>query len=345
MFGRARLGVALYTRGCRDVELRSCLVNPIGAIRTKKWKPFHSMYRTNYLRKLREDQAAETKAQQAAAAAAEGLEEEEDFDVNFSAVPSPDDPKVMTTPFQATRILRCCDVFPDPKAKVELWAKLNVDLTRESVRGTCQLPHGLKTDVKILAFCADDEVEEMLQAGADIAGISEPIRKINQGWLGFDRCIATPSIMPQVMKVARILGPRKLMPNPRSGTVVQNLKVAIKEAKGGTMLEYRAEGDGEVRATIADVGFSDAKLLENLKFFVQTLLRARPRGAGSSAGSAGGVPGKPGKGTAAPLIPLGGGAGETKDAYFLEASIHIQAGPSVRVDPEAILPTSVGYFR
>merc|ERR1711879_518384 len=114
--------------------------------------------------------------------------------------------------------------------------------------------------------CPDDEIEEMLKAGADNAGITEPVRRIGQGWLGFDRCLATPGIMPQVMKIARVLGPKKMMPNPKSGTVVANLKQAIKEAKGGTLLEFRAEGEGEVVATIADTGFSDAQVLENLKF-------------------------------------------------------------------------------
>merc|ERR1712203_945640 len=110
----------------------------------------------------------------------------------------------------------------------------------------------------------------MLAAGADVAGITDVVRRINQGWLEFDRCLATPAIMPQVMKIAKILGPKKLMPNPKSGTVVQNLKVAINEAKGGTLLEFRAEGAGEVRAIIADSEFSDAKVLDNMKFLVQT---------------------------------------------------------------------------
>eukprot|EP00928_Gymnodinium_smaydae_P056827 TRINITY_DN4013_c0_g2_i1.p1 TRINITY_DN4013_c0_g2~~TRINITY_DN4013_c0_g2_i1.p1 ORF type:complete len:378 (+),score=97.06 TRINITY_DN4013_c0_g2_i1:36-1136(+) len=330
-----------HSRGAERLPpaLGGCLASPVGSIRTKKWKPFHSMYRSNHLRKLAEAKAAEAKAQQAAAAEA-AREAEEDWDQPLSAAtPRADEPHVMTTPFQATRILRACDVFPDTAAKVEFWTKLNVDLTRESVRGTVHLPHGLQTSIKVLAFCPDDEVQEMIKAGADVAGITEPIRKINQGWLEFDRCIATPAVMPQVMKVAKILGPRKLMPNPRSGTVVQNLKQAIREAKGGTLLEYRAEGDGELRATIADANFPDAKLLENMKFLVQTLLRARPRSAAAAADP---------KAKAPPTALLGGaGAGaEVKDSYFLEASLKLgEDGPPVRVDPESMLPSSVGYFR
>eukprot|EP00929_Paragymnodinium_shiwhaense_P034202 TRINITY_DN18643_c0_g1_i2.p1 TRINITY_DN18643_c0_g1~~TRINITY_DN18643_c0_g1_i2.p1 ORF type:complete len:303 (+),score=56.11 TRINITY_DN18643_c0_g1_i2:323-1231(+) len=302
------------------------------------------MYRANHIKKLRETQrAAEAAQREEQRLAKEAMrldaEDEDDFiDVAPSLEPHPDDPKVATTPFQATRLLRAFDVFPERGAPVNFWTRLNVDLTREAVRGTCHLPHGLKTDIKVLAFCQDHEMQEMLEAGADIAGISDPIRRINSGWLGFDRCIATPAIMPQVMKVAKILGPRKMMPNPKSGTVVQNLPAAIKEAKGGTLLEYRAEGEGEVRVTIGDAtSFSDAQILDNMKFLVQVLLRARPRG-GASAKSAD-----------TPMIAVPGGVGQardsTKDVYFLDATLQIGTGPAVHVDNEAILPTSVGYFR
>lgn len=304
----------------------------VGAVRTKKWKPFHNMHKLNKLRELRRKQLEDAHAQGPG-----------DVASDKEIVQRPDEPLVATTPFQATRLMRAFDVFRDPGTAVHFLTRLNVDLTRESVRGTCHLPHGLATKMRVLAFCPDDQAAELLEAGADFAGISDPLRRINQGWLGFDRCLATPAIMPQVMKVAKVLGPRKLMPNPRSGTVVQNLKQAIREVKGGTFLEYRAEGAGEVRAVIADASFSDAKVLENMKFLVQTLLRARPRGAaGASGGSAGArAPG-------AALIPgQPVAAGEAaKDAYFLEASLQLGAsGPQMRVDAETMLPASVGYFR
>lgn len=301
----------------------------IGAVRTKKWKPFHNMYRANKLKDIRRKASdeAQAAAAEAGVAAASGQ-------VNTSA--RSDEPRVATSPFQATRLLRAFDVFPEKASSVRFWTRLSVDLTREAIRGTCHLPHGLETDVRVLAFCPDDEAEEMLAAGADVAGITDVIRRINQGWFGFDRCLATPAIMPQVMGVAKILGPRRMMPNPRSGTVVANLKAAIKEAKGGTLLEYRAEGEGEVVVTIADASFADAQLLENMKFFVQTLLRARPRGAGAG-----------GDAKKAPLIPgQQGKAADAKDAYFLEASLQLGAkGPLVRVDTDSMMPASVGYFR
>ncbi|CAE7812281.1 DRC4, partial [Symbiodinium necroappetens] len=285
-------------------------------------------YRANRLREIRQKEAEEAKVAAAEAASSEG-----------TTVRKASEVRVGTSPFQATRLMRAFDVFPEEDSLVTFWTRLQVDLTRESVRGTCHLPHGLSRDVRVLAFCPDDQVEEMLAAGADFAGITEPLRRINQGWLGFDRCLATPSIMPRVLSVAKILGPRKLIPNPKSGSVVTNLQAAIKEAKGGTLLEYRAEGEGEVKATIADTNFSDAKILENLKFLVQTLLRARPRS--STAGEQTDAMRKP------PGTPLIKGKGpnpsESKDLYFQEAYLRLGTrGPPIRMDPESLMPSSVG---
>lgn len=304
------------------------LAGSLGSVRTKKWKPFHNMYRANFLRELRKKEFEAAKA-----AAADGTQE------LGQVVTRPNEPIVSTTPFQAARLLRAFNVYSDESEKVTFLTRLNVDLSRESVRGTCNLPHGLKTQIKVLAFCPDEEAEEMLKAGADFAGITDPLRRINQGWLGFDRCFATPAIMPQVMKVAKLLGPRKMMPNPKSGTVVTNLRQVIQEAKSGTMLEFRAEGAGELKATIADMSFSDAKILDNMKFLVQTLMRARPRTGSSTSGGTGGKP--------VPLIPTQKTAStETKDVYFMEAGLQLAgAGTLVRVDPDSMLPASTGYFR
>jgi len=296
------------------------------------------MYRINKVREIRRKKAEAIQAEtEMSAAVASGAMAKPKVDVN--------EPRVSTSPFQAVRIMRAFDVFPDGEASVRFWTKLNVDLTRESVRGTCHLPHGLQTKVRVLAFCPDDEAAEMIAAGADFAGITEPVRRINQGWLGFDRCLASPAIMPQVLKIAKVLGPRKLMPNPKSGTVVPNVKQAIKEVKGGTLLEYRAEGEGELRATIADGGLSDAQTLDNMKFLVQTILRARPRTATGGTGAS-----SPGTTKLSSLIPGGKGgqqkADASKDQYFLEASLQLlPAGPPIRVEPETMMPASTGYFR
>jgi len=308
----------------------------LGAVRTKKWKPFHSMYRANFLKELRRKQAEAD-----AAAQAQGSEASELFSPGL--VTPRKEPEVLTTPFQATRMMRAFDIFPQDGDTFQFWTRLNVDLTRESVRGTCNLPNGLARKVKIVAFCPDHEADEMIKAGADFAGITDISRRIGQGWLGFDKCLATPSIMVQVMKLARVLGPRKMMPNPKSGTVVTNLKQGIQEAKSGSLLEFRAEGEGEVRALIGDAAFTDAMLLDNLKFFVQTLMRNRPRGA---SGTPTGQP------APTPLIqaqskPVAGASTESgSDTYFVEASLKLGAsGPVIPLDCTTILPTSVGYYR
>ncbi|CAK9095597.1 unnamed protein product [Durusdinium trenchii] len=296
----------------------------VGSVRTKGWKPFHSMYRANRLREIRQKEA---EAAQVAAAEAEAAADAR------TLARKANEPRVGTTPFQAARLMRAFDVLPEREALVTFSTRLNVDLTRESVRGTCYLPHGLSTKIRVLAFCPDDQIQEMMEAGADVAGITEPLRRINQGWMGFDRCLATPSIMPQVMKVAKVLGPRKMMPNPKSGTVVPNLKTAIKEAKSGSLLEYRAEGEGDLKATIGSAEFSD----------VQTLLRARPRSSTAGEDSARTPPGAPGK----PLIGKSQGSSpEVKDMYFREAYVRLGSnGPPIRIDPESMMPSSVGYFR
>lgn len=276
------------------------------------------------------------KKQAEAASAARAGDDSEAAEVN---IVRPNEPSVATTPFQATRLMRAFDVFPNPDALMQFKVKVNVDLTRESVRGICNLPHGLQTKVKVLAFCSDEEADDMLKAGADVAGITEPLRRIGQGWLGFDRCLATPGIMPQVMKVARVLGPKKMMPNPKSGTVVDNLREAIREAKGGTLLEYRAEGAGEIKVTLGDASFPDAKVLDNMKFFVQTLLRARPRNTATSSAATPASPGAGGKKAAV-------SSDDGKDVYFLESTLKLDpAGAVIAIDPETILPASVGYFR
>jgi len=133
---------------------------------------------------------------------------------------------------------------------VTLATHLNVDLTRQSVRGVVNLPYALPAKIKVLAFCTDEEAKEMIALGADFAGITDVSQRIEKGWLGFDRCIATPSIMRRVLPLAKILGPAGLMPSPRSGTVVENLRVAIKETKAGNQLEYRAKGEGDCDAVI-----------------------------------------------------------------------------------------------
>jgi large subunit ribosomal protein L1 len=246
---------------------------------------------------------------------------------------------------------------------ISLSMLLDIDTKRQSVRGVCQLPHGLKSSSKILVFCSDFDAQEMLDAGADFAGMNELLQRIGKGWTGFDRCIATPAVMPQVMKVAKILGPRKLMPNPKSGTLVTDLKRAIVEAKSGAQLEYRTlETDPRVEVKIGSLDAPLQANLENIKFIVREILKHKSRQSGSGAGddnsaarlvTTGGISMIPNLEKLAKILnekkressSLGTGNGKKKGLFIQSATIQVGDGPAVQLDPELILPSSPAYYR
>ncbi len=163
---------------------------------------------------------------------------------------------------------------------VDLSVNLGVDPRHadQIVRGTVSLPNGTGKEVKVLVMAKGDKVDEAIEAGADFAGSDEYVEKIQGGWTGIDVVIATPDMMAHVGKLGRILGPRGLMPNPKSGTVTMDVAKAVKEVKAGK-IEYRVDKNGIIHASIGKVQFEALQLLENARALMDALVRAKPSAA------------------------------------------------------------------
>ncbi|NQU04749.1 MAG: 50S ribosomal protein L1 [Calditrichaeota bacterium] len=160
---------------------------------------------------------------------------------------------------------------------VEISLNLGVDPRKsdQMIRSTVALPHGVGKVVRVLVLCKEDRVKEAQDAGADYVGVDEFIDKINDGWLEFDACIGTPDAMPQISKVARILGPRGLMPNPKTGTVTNDITATVKEIKAGR-LSFRVDKYGIIHLPVGKASFDKDKLRDNIKALVTTIQRLRP---------------------------------------------------------------------
>jgi len=146
------------------------------------------------------------------------------------------------------------------------------------VRGTVVLPHGTGKNVRVLVLAKGDKEREAQEAGADHVGSDEFFKKIQGGWLDVDAIVATPDLMGEVGKLGRVLGPRGLMPNPKSGTVTFDVAKAVKELKAGK-IEFRVDKGANVHAPVGKASFSEDRLLENARVFVRELVRARPTAA------------------------------------------------------------------
>jgi len=165
-------------------------------------------------------------------------------------------------------------------ASVDAAIRLGVDPRKadQQIRGAMVLPHGTGKDRTVLVFAKGAKVQEALDAGADYAGDAEYIEKVTGGWMDFDVVVATPDMMAEVGKLGRVLGPRGLMPNPKTGTVTMDVKKAVDEIKAGKV-EYRVDRTGIVHVPIGKVSFDSVKLLENLKAIYDVLLKAKPAAA------------------------------------------------------------------
>lgn len=188
---------------------------------------------------------------------------------------------------------------------VEIAMNLGVDPKHadQVVRGVCNLPNGSGRTVRVAVFAKDDKAEEARKAGADIVGAEDLAEQIQKGKIDFDRCIATPDMMPLVGKLGKILGPRNLMPNPKVGTVTNDVADAIKGAKGGA-IEFRAEKAGILHAGVGKASFSDDALIENIKALADAVNKVKPSG--------------------------------VKGTYVKRVALTSTMGPGVRIEPSSL---------
>lgn len=184
---------------------------------------------------------------------------------------------------------------------VEVAMNLNVDPRHadQMVRGVVQLPGGTGKNVRVAVFARGEKAEQAKAAGADIVGAEDLMEKVQAGEINFDRCIATPDLMPVVGRLGKVLGPRGLMPNPKLGTVTNDVAEAVKATKGG-QVEFRAEKAGIVHGGVGKASFEAGALCENARAFINAVLRAKPDGA--------------------------------KGAYVKKISLSSTMGPGVKVD-------------
>ena len=189
---------------------------------------------------------------------------------------------------------------------IEVAVNLGVDPRHadQMVRGTVTLPNGTGKTVRVAVFARGDKADQARAAGADIVGAEDLMQDIQGGKIDFDRCIATPDMMPLVGRLGKVLGPRGLMPNPKVGTVSMDVAGAVKAAKGGAV-EFRVEKAGIVHAGVGKVSFDDGKLVENIRAFADAVARAKPTGA--------------------------------KGTYIQRIAVSSTMGPGVKVDPASVL--------
>ncbi|MGM0473149.1 MAG: 50S ribosomal protein L1 [Bacteroidota bacterium] len=190
-------------------------------------------------------------------------------------------------------------------ASVDLDVRLGVDPRKanQMVRGVVTLPHGTGKELRVLVLCTPDKEEEARAAGADHVGLDEYIEKIEQGWTDVDVIITMPPVMSKIGKLGRILGPRGLMPNPKSGTVTMDIGKAVREVKMGK-IDFKVDKYGIIHTSVGKVSFPADKIAENVREFIQTIIRLKPAAA--------------------------------KGTYIRSLYLSSTMSPGIRIDPKAI---------
>lgn len=180
---------------------------------------------------------------------------------------------------QAVKLLRQV-TFAKFDESVQLDIRLGVDPRNadQQVRGTCALPHGTGKKVRVAVFASGDKLREATEAGADVAGGEDLVKRVQEGFLDFDAAIATPDMMRHVGRLGKVLGPRGMMPNPKVGTVTMDVAQAISALKSG-QVEYRLDRFAIVHVPVGKVSFTDEQLTENIRMMIDTLAKARPSAA------------------------------------------------------------------
>ncbi len=180
---------------------------------------------------------------------------------------------------EAARIVKEI-TFTKFDASVDLSIRLGVDPKKanQMVRGVVTLPHGTGKSVRVLVLCTPEKEQEAKDAGADYVGLDEYIKKIEQGWTDIDIVITMPSVMGKVGKLGKILGPRNLMPNPKTGTVTNDLAKAVKEVKAGK-IDFKVDKQGIIHSSVAKVSFDSTKIADNANELLQTIVKLKPSAA------------------------------------------------------------------
>ena len=176
----------------------------------------------------------------------------------------------------ALQILKKSEVKFDQTVEIHFNLGVDPKHSDQVVRGTVVLPHGTGRQVRVLVFCKDNNLEAAKNAGADYAGGDDLVQKIQSGWLEFDAVVATPDMMPVISKVAKVLGPRGLMPSPKAGTVTINVAQTVKELKAGK-IQYRVDKGANVHAPVGKLSFTEEQLIENIKAVIESVVKVKPQ--------------------------------------------------------------------